>query len=101
MPPIPLTESATHWASLGTGGWPSVSAIKKIGTAVHAKLTIRSNVVRTYQEANIKVFVFTARNESDYVKMITSQVHGVVVNDVPRFQRWRDTKKGPVPHRRQ
>jgi hypothetical protein len=26
---------------LGTGGWPSVSAIKKIGSVVHAKLTIR------------------------------------------------------------
>jgi glycerophosphoryl diester phosphodiesterase len=82
--------------NLGNGGWPSVSAIKKIGTAVHAKLTIPSNVVRTYQEANIKVFVFTARNESDYAKMITLEPYGVVVNDVARFQRWRDATKGPA-----
>jgi glycerophosphoryl diester phosphodiesterase len=82
--------------NLGNGGWPSVSAIKKIGTVVHAKLTIPANVVRTYQEANIKVFVFTARNESDYAKMITSEPYGVVVNDVARFQRWRDATKGPA-----
>ena len=81
---------------LGTGGWPSVSAIKKIGSVVHAKLTIPANVARAYQEANIKVFVFTARNESDYAKMITLQAHGVVVNDVARFQRWRDITKGPA-----
>jgi glycerophosphoryl diester phosphodiesterase len=82
--------------NLGNGGWPSVSAIKKIGTVVHAKLTIPANVVRTYQEANIKVFVFTARNESDYAKMITLEPYGVVVNDVARFQRWRDATKGPA-----
>jgi glycerophosphoryl diester phosphodiesterase len=82
--------------NLGNGGWPSVSAIKKIGTVVHAKLTIPANVVRTYQEANIKVFVFTARNESDYAKMITLEPYGVVVNEVARFQRWRDATKGPA-----
>jgi glycerophosphoryl diester phosphodiesterase len=82
--------------NLGNGGWPSVSAIKKIGTVVHAKLTIPANVVRTYQEANIKVFVFTARNESDYAKMITLEPYGVVMNDVARFQRWRDATKGPA-----
>jgi hypothetical protein len=81
---------------LGTGGWPSVSAIKKIGTVAHAKLTIPANVARTYQEANIKVFVFTARNESDYAKMITLEPYGVVVNDIARFQRWRDATKGPA-----
>jgi glycerophosphoryl diester phosphodiesterase len=82
--------------NLGNGGCPSVSAIKKIGTVVHAKLTIPANVVRTYQEANIKVFVFTARNESDYAKMTTLEPYGVVVNDVARFQRWRDATKGPA-----
>jgi glycerophosphoryl diester phosphodiesterase len=79
---------------LGNGGWPSVSEIKKISTVVHAKLTIPANVVRTYQQANIKVFVFTARNESDYAKMIPLEPYGVVVNDVARFQRWRDATKG-------
>jgi glycerophosphoryl diester phosphodiesterase len=80
--------------NLGNGGWPSVSEIKKISTVVHAKLTIPANVVRTYQQANIKVFVFTARNESDYAKMIPLEPYGVVVNDVARFQRWRDATKG-------
>jgi glycerophosphoryl diester phosphodiesterase len=82
--------------NLGNGSWPSVSSIKKIGTVIHAKLTIPANVVRTYQDANIKVFVFTARNQSDYAEMITLEPDGVVVNDIARFQRWRDTARGPA-----
>jgi glycerophosphoryl diester phosphodiesterase len=82
--------------NLGNGSWPSVSSIKKIGTVIHAKLTIPANVVRTYQDANIKVFVFTARNQSDYAEMITLEADGVVVNDIARFQRWRDTARGPA-----
>ena len=82
--------------NLGNGGWPSASAIKKIGTVVHAKHTIPADVVRTYQEANIKVFLFTGRNESDYAKMIKLEAHGVVLNDLARFQRWRDATKGPA-----
>jgi glycerophosphoryl diester phosphodiesterase len=82
--------------NLGNGGWPSASAIKKIGTVVHAKLTIPADVVRTYQNAGIKVFLFTGRNESDYAKMIKLEPYGVVLNDVAQFQRWRDTTKGPA-----
>jgi glycerophosphoryl diester phosphodiesterase len=82
--------------NLGNSRWPSVSAIKKIGTVIHAKLTIPASVVRTYQDANIKVLVFTARNESDYAKMITLEPDGVVVNDIARFQRWRDATKRPA-----
>ena len=82
--------------NLGNGGWPSAAAIKKIGTVVHAKSTIPADVVRTYQEANIKVFLFTGRNESDYAKMIKLEAHGVVLNDLARFQRWRDATKGPA-----
>jgi glycerophosphoryl diester phosphodiesterase len=81
-------------ATLGTDGWPSVPAIKKIGTAVHAKLTIPANVARTYQQANIKVFLFTGRNGSHYAKMIAFQPYAVVVDDVARFQLWRDVTKG-------
>jgi hypothetical protein len=81
---------------LGNGRWPSVSAIKKIGTVIHVKLTIPASVVRTYQDANIKVLVFTAKNESDYAKMLTLEPDGVVVNDIARFQRWRDTARGPA-----
>ena len=78
----------------GAGGWPSVSTIKKVGTAVHAKLTIPADVVRSYRLANIKVFVYTARNESDQARMIALQPYAVVVNDLARFQEWRDAADG-------
>jgi glycerophosphoryl diester phosphodiesterase len=80
--------------TLGTNGWPSASTIKKVGTAVHAKLTIPADVARSYREAGIKVFLFTSRNESDNAKMIALQPYAVVVNDVARFQRWRDAASG-------
>jgi glycerophosphoryl diester phosphodiesterase len=80
--------------TLGTNGWPSASTIKKVGTAVHAKLTIPADVARSYREAGIKVFLFTSRNESDNAKMIARQPYAVVVNDVARFQRWRDAASG-------
>ena len=80
--------------ALGTNGWPSASAIKKVGTAVHAKLTIPADVARSYQEAGIKVFLFTSKNESDDARMIALHPYAVVVNDVGRFQRWRDAASG-------
>jgi hypothetical protein len=40
------------------------------------------------------VFLFTSRNESDNAKMIALQPYAVVVNDVARFQRWRDAASG-------
>jgi glycerophosphoryl diester phosphodiesterase len=80
--------------TLGTNGWPSASTIKKVGTAVHTKLTIPADVARSYREAGIKVFLFTGRNESDNAKMIARQPYAVVVNDVARFQRWRDAASG-------
>ncbi|HEY6813850.1 MAG TPA: glycerophosphodiester phosphodiesterase family protein, partial [Propionibacteriaceae bacterium] len=83
-------------ATLGTGGWPSVSTIKETGSAVYAQLTIPADVARRYRQANIKVFLFTGRNESDDAKMIALQPYAVVVNDVARFQHWRDTTKGSV-----
>jgi glycerophosphoryl diester phosphodiesterase len=83
-------------ATSGTGGWPSVSTIKGIGSAVYAQLTIPADVARSYRQANIKVFLFTSRNESDDAKMIALQPYAVVVNDVARFQHWRDTTKGSV-----
>jgi glycerophosphoryl diester phosphodiesterase len=81
-------------ATSGTGGWPSVSTIKGTGSAVYAHLTIPADVARSYRQANIKVFLFTSRNESDDAKMIALQPYAVVVNDVARFQHWRDTTKG-------
>jgi glycerophosphoryl diester phosphodiesterase len=80
--------------ALGTNGWPSASAIKKVGAAVHAKLTIPADVARSYREAGIKVFLFTSKNESDDARMIALHPYAVVVNDVGRFQRWRDAASG-------
>ena len=80
----------------GAGGWPSASTIKQTGTTIYAKLTIPADVVRSYRQANIKVFLYTSSNASQDAKMIALQPYGVVINDVARFQRWRDTPKGPA-----
>jgi|GEM_PF-4967832 len=72
--------------TLGTNGWTSVSTIKKVGTAVHAKLTIPADVARSYREAGIKLFLFTSRNESDSAMMIALQPYGS-----------RDQRRGPLP----
>jgi glycerophosphoryl diester phosphodiesterase len=80
----------------GTRGWPSVSAIKKIGTTVYAKLTIPPDVARSYRLANIKVFLWTGENASDEAKMIALQPYGVVVDNVGQFQSWRDGATGSV-----
>jgi len=80
--------------TLGTNGWPSVSTIKSVGTAVHAKLTIPAAVMRSYRLAKIKVYLFTGRNASDDAKMIALRPYGVVVDDVGRFQDWRDASTG-------
>lgn len=79
---------------VGTRSWPSVSTIKKIAPAVHAKLTIPAAVARSYRLANIKVFLYTGKNASDDAKMIARQPYGVVVDDVAKFQQWRDTATG-------
>ena len=78
----------------GAGGWPSVSTIQKTGTAVYASLTIPAEVARSYRLADIKVFLFTSHDSSDDAKMIALKPYGVVVNDVGRFQNWRDTATG-------
>ena len=80
--------------TLGTNGWPSVSTIKSVGTAVHAKLTIPAAVVRRYRLANIKVYLFTGKTTTDDAKMIALRPYGVVVDDVGRFQHWRDASSG-------
>ena len=79
---------------VGTRSWPSVSTIKKIAPAVHAKLTIPADVARSYRLANIKVFLYTGKNASDDAKMIARQPYGVVVDDVAKFQQWRDNATG-------
>ena len=74
----------------GTGGWPSASAIKNTANAVYAKLKIPVTVARRYRRANIKVFLSPGKNEADYRKMMARKPYAVVVNNVARFQRWRD-----------
>jgi glycerophosphoryl diester phosphodiesterase len=80
--------------TLGTGGWPSVSTIKKTGTAVYAKLMVPVSVARRYQQADIKLFLFTGKNEADYARMTALNPYAVVVRDAQRFQRWRDAANG-------
>ncbi len=76
--------------STGSGGWPSVSKVKSVGTYFHAELSISSSQMRTYKNAGIKVFLFTGKNETDYARMAALNPYGVVVDDVQRFQTWRD-----------
>lgn len=76
----------------GGGGWPSVSELKQTGTSVHASMSIPATVMSTYKKGGLNVFLFTAKNESDYEKMAKLNPYGVVVDDVGRFQRWRDAQ---------
>ena len=78
------------FSTRGRHRWPSASAIKKIATAVYAKLTIPRTVARRYRQAHIKVFLTPGKNEADYAKMMARKPYAVVVNNVARFQRWRD-----------
>ena len=78
--------------SSGSGGWPSVSKVKSVGTYLHAELSIPASVMRTYKKAGIRVFLWTGKTKADYAKMAKLNPHGVVVNDVAKFQAWRDTQ---------
>jgi hypothetical protein len=49
---------------------------------------------RTYRQASIKVVLFTSQNEFHDARMIALEPYAVTVNDVARFQRWRDATKG-------
>jgi glycerophosphoryl diester phosphodiesterase len=74
----------------GSGGWPSVSKVKSVGTYLHAKLSIPASRMRTYKKAGIMVFLWTGKSRSDYKKMAALDPYGVVVNDVAKFQAWRN-----------
>jgi glycerophosphoryl diester phosphodiesterase len=78
--------------SSGVGGWPSVSKVKSVGTYLHAELSIPATVMRTYKNSGIRVFLWTGKTVSDYKKMAKLNPYGVVVNDVAKFQAWRDTQ---------
>jgi glycerophosphoryl diester phosphodiesterase len=76
----------------GSGGWPSVSKVKSVGTYLHAELSIPASRMRTYKKAGIKVFLWTGKSKSDYKKMAALEPYGVVVDNVEKFQRWRKTQ---------
>jgi glycerophosphoryl diester phosphodiesterase len=76
----------------GAGGWPSVSKVKSVGTYLHAELSIPANEMRKYKRAGIKVFLYTGKTASDYKRMAALGPYGVVVNDVAKFQVWRNTQ---------
>jgi len=79
--------------STGSGGWPSVAKVKSVGTYFHAELSISSSRMKSYKNAGIEVFLFTGKTKSDYKRMAALDPYGVVVNDVAKFQAWRDTQK--------
>lgn len=76
----------------GGGGWPSVATLKKTGTSVHANKSIPASVMRSYKAGGLKVYLFTGRNATDYARMAALRPYAVVVDDVGRFQRWRDAQ---------
>ena len=76
----------------GAAGWPSVSKAKSVGKYLHARLELPASRMRAYKKAGLKVFLFTGKTVSDYKKMAKLNPYGVVVNDVAKFQKWRDTQ---------
>ncbi len=76
----------------GAAGWPSVSKAKSVGKYLHARLELPASRMRAYKKAGIKVFLFTGKTVSDYKKMAKLNPYGVVVDDVKKFQAWRDTQ---------
>lgn len=74
----------------GAAGWPSVSTAKSVGKYLHARLELPASRMRAYKKAGIKVFLFTGKSVSDYKKMAALDPYGVVVDDVAKFQAWRD-----------
>jgi glycerophosphoryl diester phosphodiesterase len=78
--------------SAGSGGWPSVSKVRSVGSYFHAELSISSSQMRTYKNAGIKVFLYTGKTVDDYKRMAALNPYGVVVDDVAKFQAWRDTQ---------
>ena len=76
----------------GSGGWPSVSKVKSVGTYLHAEKSIPASRMRTYKRAGIKVFLWTGKSKADYKKMAALEPYGVVVNNVEKFQAWRKSQ---------
>jgi glycerophosphoryl diester phosphodiesterase len=76
----------------GSGGWPSVSRVKSFGIYLYASKEISKVQMQTYKNAGIKVILFTGKTKTDYKEMAALKPYGVVVDDVAKFQAWRDTQ---------
>ena len=87
----PAHRISYAFVTLGTHGWPSVSTIKSVGNSVHARLEIKKSLVQLYQRHHISVFLFTGQTKSDYRTMVSKGPEGVVVDDVGKFVRWRNS----------
>ena len=46
----------------------------------------------SYKAGGLRVYLFTGRNSTDYARMAALRPYAVVVDDVGRFQRWRDAQ---------
>jgi glycerophosphoryl diester phosphodiesterase len=79
------------FVTLGTHGWPSWQYVKSVGNSVHARLEIKKSLVQLYQKHNIRVFLFTGVTKSDYRTMVGNGPEVVVVDDVGKFVRWRNS----------
>ena len=69
-----------------------MATLKKTGPSVHANKSIPASVMRGYKAGGLKVYLFTGRNATDYARMAALRPYAVVVDDVGRFQRWRDAQ---------
>jgi glycerophosphoryl diester phosphodiesterase len=77
-------------STAGDGGWPSVSRVKSFGIYLYASKSIPASQMRTYKNNGIRVILWTGKTVSDYERMAKLNPYGVVVDDVAKFQAWRN-----------
>ena len=77
-------------STAGEGGWPSVSRVKSFGIYLYASKSIPASQMRTYRNKGIRVILWTGKTVSDYERMAKLNPYGVVVDDVAKFQAWRN-----------
>lgn len=77
-------------STAGEGGWPSVSRVKSFGIYLYASKSIPASQMRTYKNNGIRVILWTGRTVSDYERMAKLNPYGVIVDDVAKFQAWRN-----------
>ena len=77
-------------STAGGGGWPSVSRVKSFGVYLYASKSIPASQMRTYRNNGIRVILWTGKTVSNYEKMAKLNPYGVIVDDVAKFQAWRN-----------